>query len=101
MVAQGDRMAKIVRNLLFFARQRPPERAAVNLQTVIEQTLALRINQLTLSGITVETEFAPDLPEITGDAQQLEQVFLNLLLNAEQAILEAQPAGPHHRSARA
>ena len=93
MVAQGDRMAKIVRNLLFFARQRPPERAAVRLQTVIEQTLALRINQLTLSGITVETEFAPDLPEITGDAQQLEQVFLNLLLNAEQAILEVRPQG--------
>jgi PAS domain S-box-containing protein len=93
MVAQGDRMAKIVRNLLFFARQRPPERAAVRLQTVVEQTLALRINQLTLSGITVETEFTPDLPDITGDAQQLEQVFLNLLLNAEQAILEAKPTG--------
>ncbi len=93
MVAQGDRMAKIVRNLLFFARQRPPERAAVNLQTVVEQTLALRVNQLTLSGITVETEFAAELPQITGDAQQLEQVFLNLLLNAEQAILEARPQG--------
>jgi PAS domain S-box-containing protein len=93
MVAQGDRMAKIVRNLLFFARQRPPERAAVNLQSVVEQTLALRMNQLTLSGITVETEFASDLPEITGDAQQLEQVFLNLLLNAEQAILEVKPQG--------
>jgi PAS domain S-box-containing protein len=93
MVAQGDRMAKIVRNLLFFARQRPPERAAVSLQSVVEQTLALRINQLTLSGITVETEFASELPEITGDAQQLEQVFLNLLLNAEQAILEAKPQG--------
>jgi signal transduction histidine kinase len=93
MVAQGDRMAKIVRNLLFFARQRPPERAAVNLQSVVEQTLALRVNQLTLSGITVETAFAPQLPEITGDAQQLEQVFLNLLLNAEQAILEAKPQG--------
>jgi signal transduction histidine kinase len=93
MVAQGDRMAKIVRNLLFFARQRPPERAAVNLQAVVEQTLALRINQLTLSGITVETEFASDLPEIAGDGQQLEQVFLNLLLNAEQAIMEVKPQG--------
>jgi len=93
MVAQGDRMAKIVRNLLFFARQRPPERAAVKLQAVIEQTLALRTNQLALSGISVATDFARDLPEITGDAQQLEQVFLNLLLNAEQAILEVKPQG--------
>jgi two-component system NtrC family sensor kinase len=93
MVTQGDRMAKIVRNLLFFARQRPPERAAVDLQSVVEQTLALRTSQLTLSGIQVETRFEPDLPRITGDAQQLEQVFLNLLLNAEQAILEARPQG--------
>jgi PAS domain S-box-containing protein len=93
MVAQGDRMAKIVRNLLFFARQRPPERAPVDLQVVVEQTLALRTSQLALSGIKVQTEFARDLPQITGDAQQLEQVFLNLLLNAEQAIGEGQPQG--------
>jgi PAS domain S-box-containing protein len=93
MVAQGDRMAKIVRNLLFFARQRPPERVPVDLQAVLDQTLSLRTSQLTLSGITVETEFAADLPQIAGDAQQLEQVFLNLLLNAEQAILESKPQG--------
>ena len=93
MVAQGERMGKIVRNLLYFARQRPPERTAVNVPHVMEQTLALRINQLTLSKITVRKEFADNVPLTTGDAQQLEQVFLNLLLNAEQAILEAKPQG--------
>ncbi len=93
MVSQGDRMAKIVRNLLYFARQRPPERAAVDVRHVMEQTLALRLNHLTLSGITVDREFDAALPVINGDAQQLEQVFLNLLLNAEQAILESRPQG--------
>jgi signal transduction histidine kinase len=93
MVSQGDRMAKIVRNLLYFARQRPPERAAVDVRQVMEQTLTLRLNHLTLSGIVVERDFADTLPVINGDAQQLEQVFLNLLLNAEQAILETRPQG--------
>jgi len=86
IVSQGDRMAKIVRNLLYFARQRPPERAPVDLNQVIEQALALRANQLLLSGIEVERDFHPTLPPVSGDAQQLQQVFLNLLLNAEQAI---------------
>ncbi|HEX3176260.1 MAG TPA: GAF domain-containing protein [Methylomirabilota bacterium] len=93
MVSQGERMSKIVRNLLYVARQRPPERTAVDLRQVMERTLALRINQLTLSSIRVHTEFADDVPVTTGDAQQLEQVFLNLLLNAEQAILEARAHG--------
>src|SRR3989475_490547 len=86
VVSQADRMAKIVRNLLFVSRQRPPERAALDLNEVIERTLSLRLNQLTLSGISVERDLASGLPAIVGDPNQLEQVFLNLLLNSEQAI---------------
>ncbi len=93
MVAQGDRMAKIVRNLLYFARQRPPERAPVDLHRVIDETLALRTNQLALSGVQVVREFAHDVPAINADAQQLQQVFLNLLLNAEQALAAEQRGG--------
>jgi len=110
MVQQGDRMAKIVRNLLYFARQRPPERAPVDVNHVIEQTLALRQTQLTVSGIAVERELAATLPPVLADAQQLQQVFLNLLLNAEQALagVEDSPrivfrtrVGPDRRTVRA
>jgi GAF domain-containing protein/ActR/RegA family two-component response regulator len=93
MVSQGDRMAKIVQNLLLFARQRPHERAGVDLHVVIDQAVMLRHSQLTVSDIGVVREFMAGLPLVTGDAQQLQQVFLNLLLNAEQAIVSARRSG--------
>src|SRR5207245_10072953 len=85
VVSQADRMAKIVRNLLFFSRQRPPERAALDLNEVVERTLSLRLNQLTLSGISVERDLASGLPAILGDPNQLGQVIFHLLLNPGQA----------------
>jgi two-component system NtrC family sensor kinase len=87
IVAQGARMAKIIQSLLLFSRQRKPERRPVDLANVIPQILNLRETQLALSGIRVETEFGADVPCAEGDAHQLQQVVLNLILNAEQAIL--------------
>lgn len=87
MVAQGERMAKIVQGLLLFSRQRKAERAPVDLPAVIEQTIALRATRLRLSGIRVELDHAPGVEPAEGDVHQLQQVFLNLLLNAEHAIM--------------
>jgi len=82
-------MAKIVQSLLLFSRQRATAREAVDMPEIIEQTLVLRAAQLRLSGITVSVEHEPGVPPADGDAQQLQQVILNLLLNAEQAVLQA------------
>jgi signal transduction histidine kinase len=89
IVSQGDRMAKIVQSLLLFSRQRATARGPVDLPEIFEQTLVLRAAQLRLSGVTVTIEHEPGLPPADGDAQQLQQVILNLLLNAEQALLQA------------
>jgi signal transduction histidine kinase/CheY-like chemotaxis protein len=88
IVAQAERMAKIVQSLLLFARQRKAERLPVQVGEILERTVALRATQLRLSGIAIDLERGAELPAVLGDGQQLQQVFLNLLLNAEQAILE-------------
>src|SRR5262249_33269040 len=87
ILAQGGRMAKIVQNLLLFSRQRKAERGAVDVREALEQTLGLRATQLMLSGIHVSETYGEGIPAASGDAHQLQQVFLNLILNAEQAIL--------------
>jgi two-component system NtrC family sensor kinase len=87
MIAQGARMAKIVQSLMLFSRQRKPGRRAVSLPDIIQQIITLRETQLAISSIRLETEFGADVPPVQGDSHQLQQVFLNLILNAEQAIL--------------
>jgi signal transduction histidine kinase len=87
MIAQGERMAKIVQSLMLFSRQRKPERRAVSLPDIIQQILTLRDLQLAIASIHLETDFGADVPPVQGDPYQLQQVFLNLVLNAEQAIL--------------
>jgi two-component system NtrC family sensor kinase len=87
ILAQGDRMTKIVQGLLLFSRQRPPSRGPVDLAKIIQQILDIRGAQFRVSGIRVEVEHAELGVKIIGDSHQLQQVFLNLMLNAEQAIL--------------
>ena len=90
---QAQRTHRIVQNLLSFARQHKPERIAVQLNQVLEDTLALRDYDLRMKNIRVHMELAPDLPMTSADPHQLQQVFLNMVNNAVDAMLEGSNDG--------
>jgi two-component system NtrC family sensor kinase len=90
---QAQRTHRIVQNLLSFARQHKPERIPVRLNQVLDDTLALRDYDLRMSNIKLHLDLAEDLPLAAADPHQLQQVFLNLVNNAVDAILEASPQG--------
>jgi PAS domain S-box-containing protein len=79
----GHRVANVVRQLLAFARNTKPAREMVNINDILSSTLRLREYQLEIANIKVITNLAIDLPDIVADAGQLQQVFLNIILNAE------------------
>jgi PAS domain S-box-containing protein len=90
---QARRAARIVQNLLEFSRPASPQKRPLDLNNLIERTLQLQEHSLRRNNIEVEFRVQPDLPGVIGDANQLIQVFLNLITNAEQAIREVREAG--------
>ncbi len=90
---QARRAAEIVHNLTYFSRPPAPGKTPVNLGEVVERTLNLHAYSLRKNSITVDFLREPALPYVEGDPHQLMQVFLNLILNAEQAIREARDRG--------
>ena len=93
-ILQGaTRVAGIVQRLLTFARQQKPTRGSMDLNEVIRSTLALRAYALKTANIRVVTRLDPLLPTTIADGQQMQQVILNLIMNAEAAMKSSQQGG--------
>src|SRR5687767_12715663 len=93
ILRESERAAKIVRNLLTFARKRQSTRMMVDLNQVVRETLSLRSYEQRITNINIVDALAPDLPQVFADAHQVQQVLINLIINAEQAMLTANGRG--------
>ena len=93
ILSESERAARIVRNLLTFARKRQTTRAMVDINQVVRETLNLRSYEQRVTNIVVIDALAAGLPQVFADAHQVQQVLLNLIINAEQAMLSANGRG--------
>ena len=89
ILEEAHRTREIVKNLLSFARQRPPQHQPLQINTILHKTVALRSYDLSNCGIEVIKNFDEHMPDLVGDAHQLQQVFLNILNNAFDAVRDA------------
>ena len=86
VINEADRSRKIIRNLLDFAREGESVSEPIDLGVLVNETIKLAQNQIKVSGAKIETQIQSHLPRIRGDKQQLKQVFLNLIMNALDAV---------------
>jgi PAS domain S-box-containing protein len=93
ILGEAERAARIVKNLLTFARKRQSTRRLVDINVVVRETLALRAYEQRVSNIVLIDALAGGLPQVFADAHQLQQVLLNLVINAEHAMLAANGRG--------
>ncbi len=85
---EAERAGRIVRHLLSFARKHQPERIMVDINAVLRDSVELKEYELRVNNVLIETDLAAGLPMTVADSHQLQQAFLNIITNAEQAMLE-------------
>jgi len=90
---QGQRAARSMRALSIFGQRHEPGRVLIDLNEVVRAALELERHQLAGSNITVAAELEPGLPHVSGEEQELQQIVLNLVLNAFEAIAATRPGG--------
>ena len=90
---EAQRAVKVVQNLLAFARRRETKKQYSDINEILGRALELRAYELRTSNIELVVELAPDLPKIMADFGQIQEVFLNIILNAEQAVTETNRGG--------
>jgi two-component system NtrC family sensor kinase len=94
--SEATRASHIVQNLLAYARRSSPEKAFLNINDVLEAALEMRRYQLNSDNMRIVTDFTSDLPPVWGDNLQLQQVFLNIINNAVQAVQNWRGSGEIH-----
>jgi PAS domain S-box-containing protein len=93
---QAERAGRIVRNLLTFARKGVAEKTSVDLNDVVTRTSLLIVYELQLHGIELDTDLSPEPVVVLGDRYELQQVLLNLVTNAVQAVCTLESGKPRH-----
>jgi len=89
ILQEAQRTKQIVQNLLSFARQMPPQRQPIQVNNILQRTVHLRSYDFISHGIQVVERLDESLPQVIGDSHQLQQVFLNILNNAYDAVRES------------
>ncbi|MGH7886119.1 MAG: PAS domain-containing sensor histidine kinase, partial [Thermodesulfobacteriota bacterium] len=91
--SESERARKVIHNLLSFARQHKPEKEVVKISEIIDNTISLTEYDLRKQKIEVVKNYNNTVPSILADPNQLQQVFLNLIINAQHAISEHKDSG--------
>src|SRR5262249_41152654 len=89
----AGRAGRIVRNLLAFVQQAPKERVLIDLNEAVQATVSVRAYELQLAGIQVTEEYATVMPLVLANRDDIQQVLLNLVINAQQAMIDSDGTG--------